>query len=357
MVKRIQEILSKLTAFDEVAYSHEDLLSELFKLQDQLVQIVFNESHANLANLKIWDIKRHLQKLNEECGNVADDLMIPFFKDCNTISNLIRSEYSGNRGERKAQWGLKKVQSENILLNNIEFKDDVHRTELDSILITKKAIFVVEVKNPSRNIYINEHGNFYRVGEYSVLDQNIGEKMDDKVYFLREALKNIEVQNINIQSIVTFTNHEISVENNYPYIQTCFLSELPHIIDNYPDKEIYTDDELKEIKSAILSASCKEKYPLPIDIDCFKENFATILAKLESALSKEEETKEVYQEHFEDLCKEKYEDECEEVNDSDISTGNEKNPEKHSNSWLRWLIYTGFLAAGSATIYTLTKKR
>lgn len=69
---RIQDILSQITAFDKDAYAREELLPELFELQRQMVELIFNGTHADLARLKIWDVEKHLIQLNEVKGHIAD---------------------------------------------------------------------------------------------------------------------------------------------------------------------------------------------------------------------------------------------------------------------------------------------
>lgn len=62
---------------------------------------------------------------------------------------MIKSEFSGNAGERKAFWSIDTIRCKKTLLKNVEFRNGEHRTELDGIVFTDKAIFVIEVKNPA----------------------------------------------------------------------------------------------------------------------------------------------------------------------------------------------------------------
>lgn len=286
---RINELVTQITAFSKEAYPHEALLPELLELQKQLIYLVFNDTHAEYSRLRIWDVENHLQKLNEECGHTADDQLEKVIADCKVICNMIKSEFSGNAGERKAFWSLETVRCKNRILKNVEFNFDGHRTELDAIMLTNKAVFVIEVKNPGKDIYIDERGNYCRVGDTMTFDKNIGERMNDKVFLLRKALCSSGIDDPNIVNIVVFTNNAVRVDNRYPYINTCFLSDLPHIIEQYTGETFYTDADIDKMVECVLMAECKETYPLPIDMAKFKINFATVVAMLEEASAEKAE--------------------------------------------------------------------
>lgn len=282
-MNRINEIVAQITAFNKKAYAREELLPELFELQRQMVELIFNGTHADMARLKIWDVEKHLIQLNEVKGHIADEELEKVIATCKEICNLISSEITGNAGEKKAFWALQKVRGVKTLMKNIEFTVDEHRTELDAILFTPKAIFVIEVKNPRKSIVIDERGNYCRVSDTLVFDKNIGEKMSDKVHLLREALQETDQAALNIESIVVFTNNDIEVENRFPFIRTCFLSELPHIIEGYAGDRVYTEEDINRMVGLVDEAACKEDYPAPFDAEQFKHDFASLVVKLEDA--------------------------------------------------------------------------
>ena len=282
-INRINELIAQITAFSKEGYAREELLPELFELQRQLVELIFNGTHADLARLKIWDVEKHLIQLNEAKGHVADEELEKVLATCKEICNLISSEITGNAGEKKAFWALQKVRGTKSLMKNVEFTVDEHRTELDAILFTPKAIFVVEVKNPRKSVVIDERGNYCRVSNTLVFDKNIGEKMSDKVHLLREALQDTDQAALNIESIVVFTNNDIEVENRFPFIRTCFLSELPHIIEGYVGDKVYTEEDINRMAHMVDAAACKEDYPAPFDMEQFKHDFASLVVKLEDA--------------------------------------------------------------------------
>lgn len=289
METRIGEILNGMSSFTKDLYNKQEVLPELLALQDELVKLTFNDDHAENGNLRIWDVESHLDKLNSDCGHIAEEQLAKFKAGCKVICNTIKAEKSGQAGEYKAFRSLETLRCKNSVLKNIEFVEGDHRTELDAIVITEKAIFIVEVKNPGKDIYIDERGNYCRVSDTLIFDNNIGEKMNEKDFLLREALGDCGIENINIQNIVVFTNSAMHVENRFPYINTCYLSDMPHRIVGYDGERIYTDDDIAAMISAIETNKCHETYPLPIDMQEFKQDFANLMATLEKASETEEE--------------------------------------------------------------------
>ena len=295
MKERIKEIESKLTAFRKESYMKKDVLPELFTLQEEIVSATFNSAHAENSSLRLWDVERHLSQMNEDCGHVADELLSSFSKQSKQFSEMIKASISGGKGESKAYKSLQTISRKHRLIRNIELKSDDHRTEIDIIAVTDNTVFLIEVKNTSKNIVIDEKGNYCRVtysGELA-FDKNIGEKMNEKEYLLREVFKNVGIDNIQIKSLVVFTNSSINVTNNYEYIQECYLSQLPHIVNNAMGEYTISDKQILKITQAILDAQCKEAYPVEMDMNVFKTTFATLLATLEQAKAKQSEMEEL----------------------------------------------------------------
>lgn len=290
---RTKEILSSMHSFSEGKYPKKKLLPEYFELQKEMINLTFNDDHAENGKLRIWDVENHLEKLNEECGHVANEELKAFKEDSKIFCNLIKSELSGNAGEYKAFRSLETLRCKNKIMKNIEFKSGDHRTEIDAIVFTEKAVFIIEVKNSLRDIYIDERGNYFRISDIMHLDCNIGEKMNDKIYLLREALKPAGYSNANIVNLLVFTNSTMQVDNKYEYITTCFLGNLPHIIEEYDGKPIYSDSSISAMMESVTNAECKEAYPIEMDMDLYKYHFANLMATLEEAAQNRSDTTDV----------------------------------------------------------------
>ena len=70
-MNRVNELMASMNSFGKEAYHKSELLDEMFALQSEIVSLTFNEDHAATADLKIWDVERHLEQLNADCGNAA----------------------------------------------------------------------------------------------------------------------------------------------------------------------------------------------------------------------------------------------------------------------------------------------
>ena len=100
--ERVNELKASMKSFGKEKYQKAELLDEMFALQQEIVSLTFNQDHAALAELRIWDVEKHLEQMNEELGNVADEELQRFIEGSKILCNLIKAEISGNRGEAKA---------------------------------------------------------------------------------------------------------------------------------------------------------------------------------------------------------------------------------------------------------------
>ena len=293
--QRIEELMTAMKSFGKESYHKSELLNEMFAIQQEIVELTFSGKHAATAELKIWDVERHLEQLNAECGNIADEELARFKEGCKVLCNLIKAEISGNRGEYKAFKTLEYLKSQNRVLRNVELSDGDVRTELDAVVITPKCITIVEVKNSSKNIFIDEEGNYYRTGEFLKWDSNIAEKMSVKERFLRKVLEDAGYGRVQIRSIVVFTNNRIEVQNKYRQIRTSFVSQLAYIIDDYRLDDIMTAEEMDRFQNIVRNAECMEAYPFEFDVNKYKADFANLMATLEYA-NAQETKEEIYEE-------------------------------------------------------------
>lgn len=291
--QRFEELMAAMKSFGKENYHKSELLGEMFALQQEIVDLTFSGEHAATAELKIWDVERHLEQLNEDCGNVADEELARFMEGSKVLCNLIKAEISGNRGEYKAFKTLEYLKSQNRVLRNVELSDGNVRTELDAVVITPKCVTIVEVKNTSKNIFIDKEGNYYRTGEFLKWDSNIAEKMSVKEGLLRKALEVAGYGYVQIRSIVVFTNNRIEVQNKYRQIRTSFVSQLVYIIEGYRLDDSISTEDMDNLQQIIQEAECKETYPFEFDVNQYKADFANLMATLEFAKVQDEVEEEV----------------------------------------------------------------
>lgn len=290
--ERIEELVGAMKSFAKDRYQREEVLPEMLELQRELIALTFNGEHAEQGRLRIWDVEAHLEKLNAERGHVADAELAVFMEGSKVLCNAIKAEMSGNAGEFKAFRSIETLRCPYKLLKNVEFQNGDHHTELDGVVFTEKGVFIIEVKNTAKDIYIDERGNYCRVSDIMRFDKNIGDSMNDKEYLLREAFKAAGIECPKIASYVVFTNNNVHVDNRYAYITTCFLGQLPRMIESYQSDAHYSMDEIECMIAAANNAACKNSYALPLDVNKYKNDFATLVAILEEAEDATEEVAE-----------------------------------------------------------------
>lgn len=288
--KRVDDIMSRITAFSGYEYTRIDYLPELLKLQKETVDLTFNAEHADNSDLRLWDVERHLRKMNEERGHIADDELDRFAKDCKTVCNNISSEISGRKGERVVFSELDNLSCENGVLHNVELEFDGRRTEIDALVFTNHAVFIIEIKNSKKNIFIDKDGGFYRNGRSMHYDCNIADKMNEREALLRKALERAGMEELKIFKIVTFTNSRIDVENKYRYIKVCAVNYLSSFIEKFTSRLWYTYEDICTMMEAVTEAKCPDEYLMTIDMNDFKIDFAELMAKLEAYEEAEDET-------------------------------------------------------------------
>ena len=288
--KRVNEIGSQITAFSKASYTKSEFLPELLKLQKELIDLTFNAEHAEKGDLRLWDVERHLRKMNDERGHVADDELAKFIKNSKTVCNTIKAEFSGNAGEQKVFRALDNLGCQNGVLHNVELEFDGRRAEIDAIVFTNRAVFIIEIKNSKKDIFIDEDGEFYRIGSSMHHDCNIAEKMDEREVLLRRALERAGMEHLKIFKIVTFTNPHIDVENKYHYIKVCGSNYLPAFIEKFTSNQWYTYEDICTMTAAVNEMKCSEAYQMSINMDEYKNDFANLMASLESAVETEDES-------------------------------------------------------------------
>ena len=88
-------------------------------------------------------------------------------------------------------------------------------------------------------------------------------------------------EEVGITSLVVFTNNDITVTNDYGYIQNCSLNQLVQFVDNTITGKRYSYDKIYEMSQCVLNAQTNEDYPMYIDMQEYKNTFARLVATLE----------------------------------------------------------------------------
>ncbi|NLE04304.1 MAG: NERD domain-containing protein [Crenarchaeota archaeon] len=281
---REAEIITQIKAFTNGTCSKSEYLPELLKLQSEVVELVMGEKKNEKEKPRLWHVESFLREQNAKRENIADEELDYFSKKNKSLINDIKSEFSGKRGEDKVFHELEELQYSNSVLRNIEFEFDGKRVEIDAIVFTSRAAFIIEIKNSLKNIYIDKHGEFIREGvRRSSSDGNILLKMNMREAFLRRALEWTGMENIKIHKIVVFTNTKIEIANDcFNEITTMYSSQLSKFIDSYNSKEWYTPEAICSMTAAVNELKCQEAYKMSVDMDDYKYALANLMVKLQS---------------------------------------------------------------------------
>lgn len=300
--EKVTELVNRIKSFQKTKYCKADIEAELRALQRELLRLVFDEEHILNANLKIWDAFNQLSIENEEKNGVATELLEVLKEDCKMFSNLIRAEISGNWGENQVFHRLTGLKGKHTILRNVELSNGFRKTELDFVVFTEKAQVIVEVKNTKKDVFIDETGAYYRKGEYQSFDCNIKEKMDYREKLLMMMLVDTLAsrgKEANVIKLVVFTNNRIELRNKCSDLKTCFLGELPYLIDDYTGEAVYTEEDIIAMSEVISDSAELNEYEFEMDMQKFKEDFAKVLVTLENNEEQQEEEKVPVQEKTE----------------------------------------------------------
>ena len=280
---------TQITAFEKELYQKSEILPELLKYQKEVAGTVMG---AEFKDAHFSDIIKFFEKENEQYDGVLTDSLEKFKNDSRMIDNLIKAEISGSKGEAMTFGCLETLECNNRIVGNLELSNGTYTNEIDSVVITEKGIFIVEVKNTKKNIFIDKNGDYYRKGKYQKFDSNIADKMRIKETLLREKLSTIGYGSVKMFPVVVFTNKYIEVENKRRELKTCFLNQLPYIIEDCKSPEYLTIRDLEVMENALSEIVFSATFPLSFDTNAVKENFLNLMNDLECARNKSEPIKQ-----------------------------------------------------------------
>ena len=282
---RANEIMDRMTAFENDKYTREELLNEIFKLQSEMATITFGGCQAE--EKRFYDISDYYTTINSSRNVVSDEMIERFRKECGEATNCLRGLISGLKGENKTFYRLGDLVSVNRIRKNIEIRNGNKRTEIDALVVTEKAAFIIEVKNTKRDAFIDENGQYYRTGEYLRWDSDLGSKLALREAYVRRTAKKSGIDNIQIVKIVVFTDNRIRVQNKCKDITTCFLNQLTSVIDTYQGENTMTLSVIDDYMKLIDSMNTVTRYEPGFDVQSLKRDFAEIA----SAMNYQEEPK------------------------------------------------------------------
>ena len=194
---KVNEIMNKMPAFENSKFTRAEMLNEILKLQNQMAIISFGEAHSE--GKRFYDIANHYSDMNRENGRVSTEKMMAFRKECCEATDCIRAEISGRKGESRTFEKLNYLISAHSLRKNIDIGNENQKTEIDVLVVTEKAAFIIEVKNTKRDVFIDENGQYFRTGEYLNWDSDIGSKLALREAFVRDVAEKAGIKRLSWQ--------------------------------------------------------------------------------------------------------------------------------------------------------------
>lgn len=281
---KVNQIVKSMTSFQKKSYSKNERLEELFNLQSEVVKITFPEKDDLFTSrLRLWDALNYLKAENTNSGCKANTEIKVFERDCSEIGWRIAAEVAGNKGEEKVYRRLQYKECPGIILRNLELSLEDKHTELDTVVITDNAIFIIEVKNTNLDVYIDEVGDQYKVSNHKKFDSKLGTKMIFRKQLVQQIANVVGLADAEIINLVCFTNSCIKIDNRCDELQTCTLGKLPYFIIEYQSQHSISVVDQKAIAEALTEASNQERYPMDYNIEEFKTNFARAIVAVEIA--------------------------------------------------------------------------
>ena len=162
------------------------------------------------------DSTKRLEVLNDLLKRVGDDQR-------EAVENEIRLIEIGKKGEENVIYELKHSKENMLILHDITLMDSYKDSQIDFLLITRKAIIVLETKKLSGDIEINSDGDFIRYyknlqgkvykkeGIYSPITQN--QYHIDAVRDL--LLANNLIKKLPFYSLVVIANSKTIINKTY----------------------------------------------------------------------------------------------------------------------------------------------
>lgn len=208
------------------------------------------------------EIKDVLMKLQEEITNSSDE------KQKKSLQERIKLLDLGLTGENNVLFELKNSFLPLHILHDVRIVHNDFKAQLDFVIVTRKFLLVIEVKNYYGNILINDKDEFIRQvykgnklvfqeGFYSPVRQ-----VERQVKIFESYLRDMgAITKTPIKSVVVFTNNKtiINTKNASKEVKNKILRS-DHLVD-FIKKELeksspvyFLDNRMKELSDYILSS-------------------------------------------------------------------------------------------------------
>lgn len=156
----------------------------------------------------------------------------------------------GYEGEMNFDMRAKEIDEERLILNDLLFEVNNSYFQLDSLIISQEAIYLLDVKNYQGDFYL-ESGKLYSVSSKNEY-KNPLDALKRSATLLRQLLKRIN-QDILVEPFVIFLNPEFTLYQA-PMDQPIILpTQVDRFIKDFNKKESKLNDRHKKIAQDLMS--------------------------------------------------------------------------------------------------------
>lgn len=245
------------------SYGGNDDLAEEYRKYFQYEAIIIYNKFQD----KLWEKFSNSERVH--ClMNINDAIM--YLYDANTIEEAKEKEkkylykvnqQKGEPGEKEVEYALKWLdksyivmsgknshgdQKEKIILYNEQFIDE--KQEFDHIIIGQQGVFLIETKNYTGTIEIDQNGNWIRMKKDGI---RVGEKNPIQQIRRHEKLMK-SIVNVPVMSIICLANSQVIIEgienSKVPIIKSDLLVEY---IESYRNEENISKEKIDQCRQSI----------------------------------------------------------------------------------------------------------
>ena len=279
-MEQIRYELKGLGTESNQTYDNEEIIQKLVALQATMARSVFALQHAEHFAAK--DIMIHFSALAQEYGLSESTEFLRLQDNMKSLGFTIGSLKKGAYGERRAREGLRVLSFDPgvSILYNIALQDGMSKAEYDAIVITTYGIFVVEAKNFRGAAYITNKGMLQRQGD-DIPSYNLGEKMNCKEFLLKNCLD--EYAQVPYNGVLLYVDESAEIVDDFGQYPITYCNTVANYIRQQSiEGSVLTPEQVKEISDRLTAHSVTLRFPCKIDCEQIKEDFASIMSKIEA---------------------------------------------------------------------------
>ena len=296
---RIRTIIKEMHAGDKEVHDISDRISNLGRYQKYAVEQTFGKEAApkktfedliafyktlnRSFNLGLSD---EISELECECGNFEKELqdILGNVDDRYLIRPRIE-DFLAKDKERKNRFAEADIKP---VIFDAKYIDGDTSVAIDTIVVTSGGIVLLEMMSPTRNIGIDEKGNYMafnyreaRMDSFSLLERI---RIKQKMIF--QILRNHEIQDIPIYSAVVFSGN-LAYSNHCEEIKIIRDSQIPRYFETFCKDNVLDLQKQCQITELLDENRQEEPEPNYSEEKGLVEAYADLRSKVEARILEE----------------------------------------------------------------------